>query len=443
MAKMIKVVKVPVRITEENEELRKVKYRALYKVMDEARYLGNMAIRYAIAFSLKDVPKEQDEHGKQIPLDTKIYRILTKERRHLDAGTVATLERNFASKLFRNSNKDAWAGRTSIPTYTSAFVPFRHQGTTVRQTEGNEAKQFIIEPAGFKGKWLSDKLISEVSDKSDINPDDEERKLGLISIFSWKDRGSLEVVSKIASGEYRLSDSQIQRGHKGLMVYLTYSFEPVKPQLNPDKICGAQLGAFVPAVCAVNFGPQRTYIGKGEDVWAAQSKFRSVRRRRQSREGLYSKTKAYEHCEKEKNWIHTYYHALTRQVIKFCLQHGCGTIQVEDLNKVHEKDRESESRSLLRIPSKFNDFLEYKAKEQGISIVKVNPRNTRRRCCECGHISKENRKSQSQFVCEDCGDPNRPVNADYNAAKNLALITGDALQEGYIQPNGQSSLTDE
>ena len=29
MAKMIKVVKVPVRITEENEELRKVKYRAV------------------------------------------------------------------------------------------------------------------------------------------------------------------------------------------------------------------------------------------------------------------------------------------------------------------------------------------------------------------------------------------------------------------------------
>jgi hypothetical protein len=425
MTKIIKTVKVPARIAEENDELRKIKYRALFKVMDEVRYLGNMAIRYAIAFSLKDVPKERNEQGKQLPLDTRIYRILIKEKRHLDSGTVATLERNFASKLFRSLNKEAWAGRKGLPTYTSTFVPFRHQGTTIKEFKKCGSTQFIIEPAGFRGKWLSDQLISEVSDPSGINPSNEQRKLSLISSFSWKDRGSLEVVSRIAAGEYRLSDSQIQRGTKGLMVYLTYSFEPIKPQLNPDRICGVNLGSVSPAVCAVNFGAQRMYIGKGEDVWAARSKFRSQRRRRQSRRGLYSKRKTYGQLKKEKDWINTYYHALTRQVIRFCIRHGCGTIQIRDVAKFSEKAAECEFRSLLSIPSKFDQLLEYKAKEQGIRILKVNDRNTDQKCTECGHISCKNRKSQFQFVCEQCGDPNKPINADYNVAKNLAIATAN------------------
>jgi len=440
---MIKTVKVPVRISEVDDELRKIKYRALYKVMHEARYLGNMSIRYAIAFSLKEISKEHDEHGNMIPLDTKIYRILNKEKCHLQSGTVATLGRNFAGKLFRNSTKDAWAGRKSLPTYRSAFVPFRHQGTIIKEINQNGVKQFIIEPAGFRTKWLSDQLISEVSDKSGMNLSHGQRRLDLISTFSWKDRGSLGVVSRIASGEYRLSDSQIKIGTKGLMVYLAYSFASVKPELDPARICGLDLGVVVPAVCAVNLGSQRMYIGKGEDVWAARSKFRSRRRRMQSRRSLNPKTRAYDRFEKEKNWIQTYYHGLTRQVIKFCVQQGCGTIQMADLTEHSQKDGESEFRRLLAIPSMFSTLLDYKAKEQGISIVKVNPRDLSSRCCECGHISEKNRKSKWHFICEYCGDPNKPVNADYNTAKNLALATGNVSRDGNVPLDRPGSLKSE
>ena len=51
MATFTKVVRVPVTIDESDENIRKLKCFALDKVMYEARYLGNMAIRYAIAFS--------------------------------------------------------------------------------------------------------------------------------------------------------------------------------------------------------------------------------------------------------------------------------------------------------------------------------------------------------------------------------------------------------
>jgi len=92
---------------------------------------------------------------------------------------------------------------------------------------------------------------------------------------------------------------------------------------------------------------------------------------------------------------------------------------------------ESHFRRLMWVPSKLATLLQYKADERGIEVVKVNPRNTSRRCSACGHTAKENRKSQSEFVCMKCGDPAHPVNADYNAARNLALATGDVIENGY------------
>jgi putative transposase len=43
---------------------------------------------------------------------------------------------------------------------------------------------------------------------------------------------------------------------------------------------------------------------------------------------------------------------------------------------------------------------------------------TSQRCCVCGHVATENRKSQAVFQCEACSAG--PCNADVNAARNIA-----------------------
>ena len=65
------------------------------------------------------------------------------------------------------------------------------------------------------------------------------------------------------------------------------------------------------------------------------------------------------------------------------------------------------------------NFIEYKAQIAGIPVILVNPKNTSRRCSQCGHIEKANRKSQSEFVCKHC---NFSLNADWNAAKNISYL---------------------
>lgn len=64
----------------------------------------------------------------------------------------------------------------------------------------------------------------------------------------------------------------------------------------------------------------------------------------------------------------------------------------------------------------FFEFLNYKLQERGGELIKVAPEHTSQTCNKCGHIDKNNRKSQSKFVCLACS---HSENADINAAKNI------------------------
>lgn len=64
----------------------------------------------------------------------------------------------------------------------------------------------------------------------------------------------------------------------------------------------------------------------------------------------------------------------------------------------------------------FFNIIEYKTQWQGKQFVQVNPKHTSQECSECGHISPENRKTQSKFKCVKCGYEDH---ADKNASKNI------------------------
>ena len=62
--------------------------------------------------------------------------------------------------------------------------------------------------------------------------------------------------------------------------------------------------------------------------------------------------------------------------------------------------------------------LEYKLIWNGGQLIQVNPRNTSRKCPECGYISADNRKTQSTFCCQQkkC---NYTEDADFVASLNI------------------------
>ncbi|WP_409934371.1 zinc ribbon domain-containing protein, partial [Escherichia coli] len=67
--------------------------------------------------------------------------------------------------------------------------------------------------------------------------------------------------------------------------------------------------------------------------------------------------------------------------------------------------------------------LEYKQLWRGGQVLAVPPAYTSQRCACCGHTAKENRLTQSKFVCRACG---YTENADVNGARNI-LAAGHAV----------------
>jgi putative transposase len=79
----------------------------------------------------------------------------------------------------------------------------------------------------------------------------------------------------------------------------------------------------------------------------------------------------------------------------------------------------------------FRRQLDYKLAWNGGTLLAVPPHNTSRTCPCCGHVSKDNRRTQAQFLCVDCGDENH---ADVVGAINVlarghrVLACGEPVQ---------------
>ena len=83
-------------------------------------------------------------------------------------------------------------------------------------------------------------------------------------------------------------------------------------------------------------------------------------------------------------------------------------------------------------------FIEYKAKEVGIPVISVNPRNSSRECPNCHAISKKNRPERSQFRCISCGfegeaDFIASLNIRNRAAVSQPIVAG-AIFDHVIRP---------
>ncbi|HEX8867168.1 MAG TPA: transposase [Lentzea sp.] len=77
-------------------------------------------------------------------------------------------------------------------------------------------------------------------------------------------------------------------------------------------------------------------------------------------------------------------------------------------------------------------ILASKAESAGRRLVLVNARNTSRTCPKCGHVAKENRITQADFWCIECGFA---ANADHVGAVNIAVRAGLVLPAAQRREN--------
>jgi putative transposase len=131
------------------------------------------------------------------------------------------------------------------------------------------------------------------------------------------------------------------------------------------------------------------------------------------------------------HWSEDYLHQCSKELVVEAERHGCTHIAFEDLENI--RDRISAGKKFQQWA--FNALqkqTEYKAEMSGIVVETVEPAYTSQQCSKCGCTLEENRDGQ-HFECLDCS---YEVNADYNAAKNVARKLALKLQRGQKSPAG-------
>ena len=119
---------------------------------------------------------------------------------------------------------------------------------------------------------------------------------------------------------------------------------------------------------------------------------------------------------KETGRFEIYLHSVANELIDEAIENDCSHIVFEELTHIREEIPGATWQHVWAF-RRLYEYVEYKAVEQGVEVVQVDPRNTSNRCSTCGFTHDDNRHQES-FECQQCGYENH---ADYNAAKNVGL----------------------
>lgn len=231
-------------------------------------------------------------------------------------------------------------------------------------------------------------------------------------------------LNKVINKEYKVCDSSLQFDRKNnLILNLTLDI-PKKEQTNfiEDVTLGVDLGIKYPAYACLSSQPYvRKSIGCAEDFIKVRSQMRERRFRLQKQlsmvkggKGREKKLTALERIkDKERNFVKTYNHMISKNVVEFAKKNKCQYINLEKLTKDGFPNMILSKWSYYELQS----MIEYKAEREGIKVRYINPAYTSQTCSKCGHIDKENRPTQEKFKCINCGFE---LNADHNAAINIS-----------------------
>lgn len=117
-------------------------------------------------------------------------------------------------------------------------------------------------------------------------------------------------------------------------------------------------------------------------------------------------------------WSEDWLHRNSTELVETAVARGCTVLVFENLTRIRERMGNG-TKFQQWVFRRFQQYVEYKAEAAGIQFETVGPQYTSQQCShtECGLTHPDNRDGK-QFECLKCG---YELNADYNAAKNVAM----------------------
>ena len=164
------------------------------------------------------------------------------------------------------------------------------------------------------------------------------------------------------------------------------------------KIMGVDLGLKVPAV-AVTDDEKVRFFGNGRQNKFKKRKFRSVRKKLGKKKNLTAIRKL---NNKEQRWMLDQDHKVSRAIVDFAKENNISVIRLEQLANIRQTTRTSRKNEKNLYTWSFyrlSQFIEYKAKLEGIKVEYVNPAYTSQTCPKC---SEKNKAQDRKYKCK-CG----------------------------------------
>jgi len=168
---------------------------------------------------------------------------------------------------------------------------------------------------------------------------------------------------------------------------------------NSYRTMGVDLGIKVPAVVVTDEYKTR-FFGNGRMNRYYRRKFKEYKRKlgKLKKQNAINKIK-----DKERRWMTYQDHCISKQIVDFAKQNNIAQINMEKLSGIRQKTSKSrKNKHYIHTWSfyRMQQFVEYKARREGILVVYVNPKNTSQICPCCGELNKA---EDRLYVCKDCG----------------------------------------
>lgn len=207
-----------------------------------------------------------------------------------------------------------------------------------------------------------------------------------------------------------------------------------------DEVIGIDLGLNRPAVTS-----NRHFLG--EKQWKEQERriFR-LKRKLQAKGTKSAKRHLKRLSGKQFRQRKDHDHVLSKRIVQHTPQGS--TLVLENLTNIRQTSSIEGKETKRRLHSwsfaQLFNFIDYKAQARGMQVVKIDPRHTSQTCSRCGYQARNNRRSQSLFLCRSCGYClNADLNASYNIRSKYLATLGTSLSRGLSSSSLLSPSSDE
>ncbi len=436
---MIITRKIELWLSEDDNELRKAKWSYLKELNDEVYRAANFIVNNQYFNEILE-NRVIMQDTRLIDIDSeirKLYKSREKNKEKIDElKKIKKIRYQEAKNFYQTSKQNVTYQLTSreFPNIPANIVTSLNASIIkTLKTEWNEIKSGKRAVRNYrKGMPIPFNFSSSQKWFENKGEDIFLNWLGGLKfkLFFGRDKSNNRaIVERAINKEYKYADSSIQLKDKKIFLLFVVDIPYEKANLNKNIAAGVDLGIAFPAFCALSEGYSRLSIGNKEDLLKVRLQMQSRRKRLQKAlkitsggKGRTKKLKALESLtNKEKNYVTTYNHKVSYQVIKFAKDNKAGIIKLEFLEGFGEDEK---NKFILRNWSfyQLQKMIEYKAKREGIEVLYIDPYHTSQTCAICGNYEEGQREKQEDFICKnpECKNFEKIVNADYNAALNIA-----------------------